>query len=42
MTHEGMTEPQALHWLKRTAMNRGTSMDAVARDVIEHPLASAS
>jgi two-component system, response regulator PdtaR len=42
MTHEGMTEPQALRWLKRTAMNRRTSMDAVARDVIEHPLASAS
>ena len=42
MTHEGMTEPQALCWLKRTAMNRRTSMDAVARDVIEHPLASAS
>jgi len=42
MTHEGMTEPQALRWLKRTAMNRRMSMDAVARDVIEHPLASAS
>jgi AmiR/NasT family two-component response regulator len=42
MTHEGMTEPQALRWLKRTAMNRRTSVDAVARDVIEHPLASAS
>src|SRR5664279_1535063 len=42
MTHEGMTEPQALRRLKRTAMNRRTSMDAVARDVIEHPLASAS
>jgi AmiR/NasT family two-component response regulator len=42
MTHGGMTEPQALRWLKRTATNRRTSMDAVARDVIEHPLASAS
>jgi AmiR/NasT family two-component response regulator len=42
MTHEGMTEPQALRWLKRTATNRRTSMDAVARDVIEHPLSSAS
>ncbi len=42
MAQEGMTEPQALRWLKRTAMNRRTSMDAVARDVIEHPLASAS
>ena len=42
MTQRGMTEPQALRWLKRTAMDRRTSMDAVARDVIEHPLASAS
>ena len=42
MTQGGMTEPQALRWLERTAMNRRTSMDAVARDVIEHPLASAS
>jgi response regulator NasT len=42
MTQGGMTEPQALRWLKRTAMNRRTSMNAVARDVIEHPLASAS
>ena len=42
MTHEGMTEPQALRRLKRTAMNRRTSMDAVAKDVIEPPLASAS
>ena len=42
MTQQGMTEPQALRWLKRTAMNRRTSMDAVDRDVIEHPLASAS
>jgi len=42
MTQGGMTEPQALRWLKRTAMDRRTSMDAVARDVIEHPLASAS
>ena len=42
MTQGGMTEPQALRWLKRTATNRRTSMDAVARDVIEHPLSSAS
>ena len=42
MTQGGMTEPQALRWLKRTAMNRRTSIDAVARDVIRHPLASAS
>ena len=42
MTQGGMTEPQALRWLKRTAIDHRTSMDAVARDVIEHPLASAS
>jgi AmiR/NasT family two-component response regulator len=42
MTQQGMTEPQALRWLKRTAMDRRTSMDAVARDLLEHPLASAS
>ena len=42
MTQGGMTEPQALRWLKRTAMDRRTSMDAVATDLLEHPLASAS
>ena len=42
MTQGGMTEPQALRWLKRTAMNRRTSTDAVAREGIEHPLASSS
>ena len=42
MAQEGMTEPQALRWLERTATDRRTLMDAVARDVIEHPLASAS
>jgi two-component system, response regulator PdtaR len=40
MTHAGMTEPQAFRWLQRTAIDRRTSMDTVARDVIERPLAS--
>jgi len=39
MTHAGMTDPQAFRWLLRTAIDRRTSMDSVARDVIERPLA---
>ena len=42
MTQAKMTESQAFRWLQRTAMDRRTSMDSVARDVIERPLASAS
>ena len=42
ITQGGMTEPQASRWLKRTATNRRTSMDTVAKDVIERLLASAS
>ncbi len=42
MTQAKMTEPQAFRWLQRTAMDRRTSLDSVARDVIERPLASAS
>ena len=42
MTQAKMTEPQAFRWLQRTAMDRRTSMDSIARDVIERPLASAS
>jgi len=42
MTQAGMTEPQAFRWLKRTAIDRRTSMDTVARDVLDGPLASAS
>jgi len=42
MTQAKMTEPQAFRWLQRTAMDRRTSMDTVARGVIEQPLASAS
>ena len=37
MTQQKMTEPQAFRWLKRTAIDRRTSMDTVARDVIERP-----
>jgi AmiR/NasT family two-component response regulator len=40
MTHAGMTEPQAFRWLQRTAIDHRTSMDTVARDVIERPPAS--
>ena len=42
MTRGGMTEPQAFRWLERTAIDRRTSMDTVARDVLDGPLASAS
>jgi len=42
MTQAKMTEPQAFRWLQQTAMDRKTSLDSVARDVIERPLASAS
>ena len=42
ITHGGMTEPQAFRWLKRTAIDRRTSMDTIAKDVIERLLASAS
>ena len=42
MTRGGLTEPQAFRWLKRTAIDRRTSMDTVARDVLEGPPASAS
>ena len=42
MTRGGLTEPQAFRWLKRTAIDHRTSMDTVARDVLEGPPASAS
>ena len=42
MTQQKMTEPQAFRWLKRTAIDHRTSMDTVARDVLEGPPASAS
>jgi len=37
MTQQKMTEPQAFRWLQRTATNRRTSMDQVAKAVIERP-----
>ena len=37
MTQQKMTEPQAFRWLKRTAIDRRTSMDTIAKDVIERP-----
>ncbi len=35
MTHQKMTEPEAFRWIQRTAMDRRTSMQAVATAVLE-------
>jgi two-component system, response regulator PdtaR len=35
MTKQGMTEPEAFRWVQRTAMDRRTTMKAVAEAVIE-------
>ncbi len=35
MTHQKMTEPEAFRWIQRTAMDRRTSMQAVAGAVLE-------
>jgi AmiR/NasT family two-component response regulator len=35
MTHQKMTEPEAFRWIQRTAMDRRTSMQAVASAVLE-------
>lgn len=35
MTHQKMTEPEAFRWIQRTAMDRRTSMAAVAGAVLE-------
>ncbi len=35
MTHQKMTEPEAFRWIQRTAMDRRTSMQAVANAVLE-------
>jgi two-component system, response regulator PdtaR len=35
MTHQKMTEPEAFRWIQRTAMDRRTSMRAVASAVLE-------
>ncbi|EIE99790.1 ANTAR domain-containing response regulator [Saccharomonospora glauca] len=36
MTHQGLTEPDAFRWIQRTAMDRRTTMKAVAEAVIEN------
>lgn len=35
MTNQKMTEPEAFRWIQRTAMDRRTSMQAVAQAVLE-------
>ena len=35
MTHQKMTEPEAFRWIQRTAMDRRTSMQAVAGAVLD-------
>jgi response regulator NasT len=35
MTHQQMTEPEAFRWIQRTAMDRRTTMKAVAEAVVE-------
>jgi len=36
MTHQKMTEPEAFRWIQRTAMDRRTTMKAVAEVVLEN------
>lgn len=36
MTKQGLTEPEAFRWVQRTAMDRRTTMKAVAEAVIEN------
>ena len=40
MTSHKMTEPEAFRWIQRAAMDRRTSMEAVANAVIEGLAAS--
>jgi response regulator NasT len=35
MTHQKMTEPEAFRWIQRTAMDRRTTMKAVANAVVD-------
>ncbi len=35
LTEQGMTEPEAFRWIQRTAMDRRTTMKAVAEAVVE-------
>jgi two-component system, response regulator PdtaR len=36
MTKQGLSEPEAFRWVQRTAMDRRTTMKAVAQAVIEN------
>ncbi|HEV2780154.1 MAG TPA: response regulator [Actinophytocola sp.] len=36
MTKQGLTEPEAFRWIQRTAMDRRTTMKAVAEAVVEN------
>jgi AmiR/NasT family two-component response regulator len=36
MTHQGLSEPDAFRWIQRTAMDRRTTMKAVAQAVIDN------
>ena len=42
MTHQKMTEPEAFRWIQRTAMDRRTTMKAVAEAVVNGLAAPAS
>jgi len=35
MSRQGLTEPDAFRWIQRTAMDRRTTMKAVAEAVVE-------
>ena len=35
MTRQEMTEPEAFRWIQRTAMDRRTTMKAVAQAVVD-------
>ena len=35
MTRQQMTEPEAFRWIQRTAMDRRTTMKAVAEAVVD-------
>jgi response regulator NasT len=36
MSRQGLSEPEAFRWIQRTAMDRRTTMKAVAQAVLEH------
>ncbi|HYZ38468.1 MAG TPA: ANTAR domain-containing protein, partial [Pseudonocardiaceae bacterium] len=35
MAHHGLTEPEAFRWIQRSAMDRRTTMKAVAQVILE-------